>query len=42
MYGGILGMSPNAFYNGRLQKYILRYLQLNMNVKFTLYDTNEN
>ena len=22
--------------------YILRYLQLNMNVKFTLYDTNKN
>ena len=34
--------SPNTFYNGRLQKYILRYLQLNMNVKFTLYDTNKN
>ena len=29
-------------YIGRLQKYILRYLQLNMNVKFTLYDTNKN
>ena len=29
-------------YIGRLQKYILPYLQLNMNVKFTLYDTNKN
>ena len=26
----------------RLQKYIVRNLQLNMNIKFTLYDTNKN
>ena len=26
----------------RLQKYIVRNLQLNMNIKFTLFDTNKN